>query len=309
MSWILPVRRAARWLAVLWLAAGARTLAAAPPERIIAFSPNLTEIIFLLGAGGRVVGVTDFCELPAAEAIPRVGGPANPNFEMMTALRPDLIVTLGQAAEASRFARERGIPVESIDMDSLATIRTGIARLGEILDARDAATSLTTRMDARLAVLARRREVLRGTQPPPRVFLSLMREPGRLAVLYTVSGGTFLNEALEWAGGANIFSDIRHSWPQISKETLLVRRPEVILELAPGRDLTDTQADGLAADWDSLPALPAVRDGRVHVLSQEGLLIAGPGFPGIVEAFQNALYPAADAATSPTPAVSNQPSD
>src|SRR5690606_34685338 len=106
-------------------------------------APNVTETIFALGAGDRVVGVSQFCEWPPeARERRRCGGIADPNLEVIAALQPDLIVIQFDNPQTRRFAETRGIWIEEVRMDNVASVREGIARLGALLGREDAATSL-----------------------------------------------------------------------------------------------------------------------------------------------------------------------
>ena len=260
------------------------------PRRIVSLSPNLTQTIFALGAGERVVGVGDFCnDPPAALRLPRVGGWSNPNYEVITALEPDLIVVLGRHEKVAEFARRRKIPLAQIPMDSVATIRSGTLELGRLLVREDAATSLTARFDAQLADFRRQLERHAG-RPRARVYLSLTRKPGSLADLFTASGDSFLDEALRLAGGENIFHDVKQRYPQVSKESLVARCPEAILEIEAGARLSESQRRQLVDDWRGLSSIPAVRDGRIEILTDDILLLAGPRFPEIVEQLRKALW-------------------
>ena len=274
---------------VVWLGAGAG-VAAERAERIVSMSPNLTQALFMIGAGDRVVGVSDFCTSPAEVlSLPRVGGWANPNYERLIALQPDLIVVLGQHDAVADFGRRRGIEVQRIDMVSSATIRSGVLRLGELTGREDDATSFALRFDAELEALRQAADAIAPEQRP-RVFISITRSPGSVASLFSIGGGNYLDEAVRLAGGVNVFADLRHPFPQVSQESLLVRRPDVILELTSGQAPTEAQRSRLVEDWRRFPTLPAVRSGRIVVLDDPEFLIAGPGFPDLVRRLRAAIH-------------------
>lgn len=269
---------------------------AGPPRRIVSLSPNITESIFALGAGHLLVGVTDFCHYPPeARKLRHCGAWAGTNYEALDDLRPDLIVVLGQHQSVRKFGAERGFRVAGVTMDSVASISTGLRQLGQLLGREEAATSLTARLAADLARLQKERDAT----PPhhrPTVFVSIGRRPGSLAGIHTSTGGSFLDEALTLAGGRNVFGDIKSYYPQASKESLVLRQPEVILELTMSAAMTREQQRQLVTDWSGLPSIPAVRSGRIYVLSGDDLLIPGPRLPEIVRSFRAALYPAPAAA-------------
>jgi iron complex transport system substrate-binding protein len=276
-----------------------------PPRRVISLSPNVTETIFALGAGDRVVGVSDFCRRPPAVLrLPRLGGLVNPNLERVVALRPDLIVLLGRSQAVEDLGRSAGIPVENVQMKSVATIRSGIMQVGKALGVEDRATSLTRRLDAELAALRAEADAV-PIERRPRVFLSLTRQPGSVASLFTAGGGSFLDEAVTLAGGVNVMRDATQPFPQASQEALIERRPDVILEMEAGQNLSAKQRQSLIDDWRALGTLPAVAHGRVRVLTDEDLLEAGPNLPSIVRrlraAIQSAGAPGASADKNAAP--------
>ncbi len=188
-------------------------------RRIISIGPNVTETICALHAHGRLVGVSDFCRVPTTATLRRVGGPATPKFETISALRPDLIVMQFATPKMRSFAAERGIALAEVHMDSIATIERDIGRLGVLLGCEDAATSLTASMRRDLAGLQKQVDAIPAARRPL-VFLSVDRQAGSLAGILTASDKSFLGEAHKLAGGANAFGDMKAAYPEISREAL-----------------------------------------------------------------------------------------
>ncbi len=280
---------------VLVTAAAVAAPAEADYQRIVSMGPNLTETIFALGAGDRLVGVSEFCQWPeAARKLKRVGGPATPRLEVLAALRPDLIVNQFPSPAVDAFARERGIALIEFRMDSLDSINREIERLGALLGCSDAATSLTRRMQEDLAAISGRvEEIAPDPARRPLIFLSLERQPGSLAGVLSATGKSFLGEALALAGGRNALADLTRPYVEVSRESLAARRPELILELRARGGVSEPERRALAADWQAMSSLPAVRTGRIHVLDGDYLLVPGPRFPQIVRALHEAIYGAA----------------
>lgn len=262
----------------------------APPvyRRIISIGPNVTETIVTLGAQDRLVGVSDFCRIPTTSTLRRVGGPANPRYETISALRPDLIVMQFATPKIKSFAAERGIALAEVRMDSIATIEHDIGRLGKLLGREDAATSLTTAMRRELDELTGRVEKIPEASRPL-VFLSVDRQAGSLAGILTASDKSFLGEALKLAGGRNAFAEMKSAYPEISRESLVARRPEVILELC-GKQVDPAAAKQLASDWQSMGSLPAVANKRIRVIAGEDVLVPGPRLAHTIRAIHDALY-------------------
>ena len=260
------------------------------PQRIIATAPSAIETLFALGAGGRVVGVGDFAVYPPeAKARPRVGGEFNPNFERLLTLEPDLIIAQGKAEALADFCQRHGIRILHTNMNALDTIRSGIRDLGRAVGREAEADRLVASLDLGLATVAWR---VAG-RPRPKVFLAMGHRAGSLTGLSTATGTSFLSQLVAFAGGDNLFADVQQWYPPVSKEALLQRAPDVILELHPGESLPESVQQQLIADWDAMPSLPAVRNRRIHVLTHDYLMIPGPRVARVAEVLAEVLHPEA----------------
>lgn len=267
-----------------------------PPERrfvarrIVATAPSVVESLYAIGAGDCVVGVGDWCTWPPeAAGEPRVGGDVNPNFERILALKPDLAIVQGRAENMAAFCRKFGIRLLRVEMFDLGTIYSGLRRLGSVTGRECEADRLAAKLRLGLAELATRV----GGLTRPMVFIALGHRAGSLRLVRSAGGRTFLSQLVEVAGGENVLADISEPYPQVSKETLLRRRPEVILEFHPGRKLTEGERKALLDDWRSLPSLPAVQAGRVHFLAEDYLLLPGPRVVESARRIAEALHPQA----------------
>jgi iron complex transport system substrate-binding protein len=197
------------------------------PRRIVTLSPNLTETVFALGCGDRLVGVSDFCDYPEeAKKKQRCGGWANPNYEVLAMLSPDLVIVLGRHEKVSEFCQKRSIAVMQFDMDSIATIKNVLMTLGARLGVDDNAKRLCANIDRDLEAL--RVHITDANRP--RVYISLSRQAGSLGTMLTTGKGTFVDELVTLAGGRNVFDDVKTPYIEASKEALVARRHDVILE-------------------------------------------------------------------------------
>lgn len=258
------------------------------PQRIVTTAPSAAELLFAIGAGDRVVGVGDWCRHPPeAESLPRVGGEYNPALEQMLALRPDLVVVQGKAEKIEAFCRHNAIRVLHLNTDTLATLRSGLHELGRAVGLEAEADRLAARIQAELAAVASR---VAG-RPRPRVFLCMGHSPGSLRGLSTAHGKSLFSSLLDIAGGENVLGDIDLAYPPVSKEQLLEREPEVILELHPGEELSEDARRQLVADWQAAASLPAVRNGRIHILTDDALLVPGPRVPLVARRLAQVLHP------------------
>ncbi|GAC1551297.1 MAG: cobalamin-binding protein [Vulcanimicrobiaceae bacterium] len=225
-------------------------------QRIVSLVPSLTEDLFAIGAGPRVVGVSQFADRPAAAArLPRVGSFATLDTEAMARLHPDLIVGIPSQAPLLVDARRIGLRVELIRDDSFDDLFATLATLGRLTAREGAAGDLVRRLRIRTAALVR--AVPAGSRPRTFVVLGV-------APIFTVGDGSYIAHLIALAGGRNA-SGIATPYARYSAEALLAAQPDAIVADA---------ASDLPRVLDRPPwnALHAVRDGRVYVLADAGIL-------------------------------------
>ncbi len=294
VSW--PALRAG--VAVLLVLAGiaAGCGQAAPPsdkaQRIVSLVPAVTEMLFAMGAGPQVVGVSSYDHFPPeVEALPKVGALLDPDTERILSLRPNLVVVYGSQTEIEARFKKAGIRtfnyrhgVNGAILATLDTITALGAATGHDAQAREVTTRITTGLDnvrTRVAGLDR-----------PRTLLVIGRQPGTLQGVYAAGGVGFLQEILAVAGGENVFADVSRESVQPSSETLLARAPDALLELHASTPAGDYAANDLKV-WNTLASIPAVRTARVHSLVGDSVVVAGPRLAEGAEAIARALHPAA----------------
>lgn len=273
---------------VLFAATAARPAVAgqAVPARIISLVPAVTEMLFAMGAGPTVVGVSSFDRYPPeAETRPSVGALLDPDFERILSLRPDLVVAYGSQTDLLRRLRQASIAVHEYRLGGLGNVTATIRELGVRIGRRQAASDLADRIDRDLEGI---RTSSAGRQRPVTVVV-FGREPGSLRGMFVSGGVGFLHDLLVLAGGRNAFADVARENLQVSPEQLLARAPEVILEVrsSPGRSQPRLTAELDA--WRSLPSLPAVRNRRIHILADDKFTIPGPRIVESARAFAEAL--------------------
>jgi len=264
------------------------TQAAGTAHRIISLVPAVTEMLFAIGAGADIAGVSSYDTFPAEAATrPKVGALLDPDFEKILSLKPDLVVVYGTQTELIARLTRVSIPMFRYEHAGLPDITTTIRAIGDRVGHGPAGRTLADRIEADLASVRAR---VAG-KPRPRTLLVFGREPGGLRGIYASGGFGFLHDMLETAGGTDVFADIKRQSVQVTTEMLLARAPEVILEL---HGSTDVPRDRLAAErdsWRMLPALPAVRANRVYLLTDDALMIPGPRVAGAVKQMADVLHP------------------
>lgn len=264
------------------------------PERIVTLAPNLTEIVFALGLGPRVVGVGTFCRWPP-EALtkPRLGGLTDPNLELVVALDPQLAILLPSEDDVARHLERLGIETLTVPAETLADVEASITVVAERCGVPAAGAALAGRWRSALAP--------RPVAPGTRVLLTLNRTGGRPAQVLVAGPGTFFDELLGRLGAVNTFADSSVSYPIVGLEEILRRDPEVIIELHV-EPLDASAAAARSEDWRVLPGLGAVREGRVVQISGDYTLIPGPRLPRLYDELAAALETGpADPAPRPGP--------
>lgn len=258
----------------------------APPQRIISLAPVNTEVLFAVGAGGQVVGVTSYCNYPPeAQSREKVGGfsPNTINVETVVALRPDLVLCVGEIHRPTIETLEGiGLPVAALTAESLADIYANIELVGRLTgheaEAARVVAGMRERVDAVAAAVA--------PLPPRdrlRVFWETWDEP-----LMTAGPSTFIGQAIELAGGINIFSEVAEDYPQVSVEEVVRRNPAVILGPDTHGDKLDPERIAQRPGWEQIDA---VRNRRIHLLDGDIVSRPGPRLAEGVEAIARALYP------------------
>ena len=260
----------------------------AQAQRIVSLVPAVTEMLFAIGAGPRIVAVSSFDDFPPEVAsLPRVGALLDPDIERILALRPDLVVTYGsQATVQAQLTRSR-VGIFDYRHAGLAGIFETMQRLGSVTGRQADAESLVASLRAQLD---RIRASVAG-RPAPRTLLVFERDRGALRGIYVSGGRGFLHEMLEIAGGRNVFADADREAVQPSHEMLLARAPEVIIELRAGAAPPPDVAAAERRLWNTLPSIPAVRSGRIYSLHGDHLLVPGPRVGAAAESFARTLHP------------------
>ncbi len=244
----------------------------ANPQRIVSLKPNLTEMLFAIGAGDRVVGVTQHCQWPeAAQALPKIGGYAAPDFEKILSLKSDLVVTNKESSNPRFIAllEKAGIATLVLETRSLAQIHQTIEKLGVGLNVTDAAQELNQDIQNRLKKV----QAQSHGRPAKRSLLVIQRHP-----LIVVGPKSFINEVLSAAGAQNVVESAS-AYPRVSMEEVLAWRPEVIIDVDPASKLST---------WTDYTTLPAVQQNQIYFLSPN-MFRPGPRIAQTAQMIANAL--------------------
>ena len=243
--------------------AGATVTLERPATRIISLAPHITEQLFAIGAGDRIVGTTEHADYPpAAVAIPRVGRAHSLDLERIATLRPDLVVIWGSGFPPATVASvERlGVPVFISEPRTLRDVARSLERLG-VLTGRDG-VSAAAQFNAKVDALRRQY----SARAPVRVFYQVWAAP-----LMTLSGRHVINEAIELCGGRNVFASLIPVAPQVSTEAVVAADPQVIITAEPAG-----RASTALSEWQRFPTLAATRHQQFVTLDADRINRHGP---------------------------------
>jgi iron complex transport system substrate-binding protein len=277
-----------RSLGVLLLAVA---LFAAPPQRIVSTAPSITELLYALGLGNRVVGVTRFCRYPPeAQSKPKIGDYTSPNLEAIAAVTPDLVIVQTNPVHLADRLAALKLRVLEIDQENIAAIYKSIHDVGAATGTEHTATQLA---DSILHGLGNIRTRVSGL-PHVRMMFVVGRSPNGLDGLVVCGRASYLNEVIEIAGGENVFRDAVAPYPAVSLEEVMARNPEVIVDMGDMSDtvgVTEEHKRSVIALWDRIPNLAAVKQHRVFAVASDIFVVPGPRVIDAAKAFAEMLHP------------------
>ncbi len=249
------------------------------PPRLASMSPALTEMLFSMGLGAQVVGVTRYCQLPAGEQRPLLGDAISVSAEAILAVEPDLLLIQSDAARFEPVEQlDPELQVEHFSIETLADISSALRRAATL--AGQPALGEQAAQDFEAGLQAVRRRVAQQA-PPSVLFVTGSDKPG------TAGQGTFIHELIELAGGTNAAASYE-GWATLNLEYALAAQPEVLLCWT----VPDVAQQDLAR-WQALEDLPAARSGRVHVVTEPSWTLPTPGLLLHAQQLAAMLHPAA----------------
>ncbi len=259
-------------------------------KRIVSVAPSITEILFRLGLGDRVVGRTKFCKFPPeAQSLPHVGGHLDLNIEALVVLKPDLVITLQENAELRKSLRELSIDSLTVSHQTIDGILDSIDQLGRQFGAEKKARRVLADIRSRIRAV----EEKTAGRDRPRVMVAVYRSAGsgKLEDVNAAGADGYYDEMIAMAGGQNVCRQGTVRFPIISNEGILWMNPDVIIDIVPPPDKGKLDRQTILADWQQVAEVAAVRHGRVHVLDNDFAYIPGPRFVELVERMARLLHP------------------
>jgi iron complex transport system substrate-binding protein len=272
--------RRLHWFALLLAVSTLASTAQTKPQRIVSTAPSITETLFALGVGDKVVGVSQFCNYPPeVQKLPKVGSYVKPDIEAIARLAPDLIIL--QQSQNTQSERLDALHLSFIVVpnSTLDDIYAEIQLIGKAAGVPERATRLIAQVRSSLGAIQSKAKLL----PSPRVVVIVDRQQGTLNNLIAVGPDNYVNQILEIAGGTNVLAKAGlPQYPRISLETILRENPDVIIDLS---GTQQTEAAGRVSRaatlslWGQYQDLAAVRSGHVYAGTSDSLVVPGPRTP------------------------------
>ena len=249
-------------------------------DRVVSLAPNLTEIVFAIGAGHTLVGRTSYCNFPAeANSVTPVGDTLHPSLERIVSVKPQvvLISTASQLEVFTKQLQSHGIAVFVTDPRELEGVFRTIVQVGEIVGDQDKANALVAKLRERTTAV---QEKVKDAKPV-RVFYQLSAQP-----LFTAGKEAFVTDLIRRAGGISVTGEVPGAWPKYSAEAALATHPDAIILPTGG-----SMGDGNTTVADALKGSPAAVQGKVYKINDDHLVRPGPRAVDGLEEMARALHP------------------
>lgn len=264
-------------VAAIGFAASPLANTAPAPARIVSTSPSITETLFALGLGSRVVGVSSYCRFPAAVAgLPKVGSFLRPDAELIARLRPDLVIVHSGPNNVRRQLAALGLTTVIVNKDTLASVYSSIRTIGAAAGAGDRAEVLVAQIQRRLDAI----RAAGATRARKKVLVIVGRQPGTLTDLIAVGRGSYLNDLVTVSGGVNVLDDPRlPEYPRISMEAVIRLSPDLIVDAG---DMGDTVEDHIRRQptterlWRQQANVTASQTNGIHAVTSDAFVVPGP---------------------------------
>jgi iron complex transport system substrate-binding protein len=265
-------------------ATSATPIASSEVHRIVSLAPSITEILFALGVGDRVVGVSTYCDYPPEAArIDRIGTFLDPNVELILAKKPDLVIGVPSPGNREPVEALQGLGVRTlvVDPERVTAILAAIRTVAQAVGATAAGERLVQRIQSDLDAVRHR---LEGA-PRRKVLMVVGRVP-----LIAAGKGTYQDELIQLAHGTNLAAASGEAWPHLSVEFVIREAPEVIIDTSMGSEEA-REAEGGKAFWRQFPTIPAVRADEIHGYRDYQLLRPGPRVAQTLQAVARYIHP------------------
>jgi iron complex transport system substrate-binding protein len=243
------------------------------PVRLVSLAPSNTELLFALGVGPRIVGVTEYCDFPAAAgAIAKVASYSDLSVERIMAVNPDLVLAArGNDLEGLKSLQQLGVPAVALDIQTIPALLSAVGRMGRLLGVTAAADSLARELSRRVAIVSASIPDIPSAHRP-RVMWGYWGDP-----IFTAGHGSLIDHLIREAGGINVAGETSVRWPQVSLESIVDWAPQVLVTTHLPADFSamSSEIEKLRA-LDGWSSIPAVQNGHVYHIEANLLTRSGP---------------------------------
>jgi iron complex transport system substrate-binding protein len=261
------------------------------PERIVSLAPSSTEVLFALGAGENVVGITDYCNYPynfsawvEAGNMTSIGSFSGPSIEPIVALDPDLVLASTQSLDAASSLKNLGYAVLVVEGHTIDEVLGDIIMVGRAVGKDTEASGIVNDMRTRIDSVANQ---LAGVTTTPTVYHEVWNEP-----LMSVGPENFIDELITMAGGSNIFHDATTSWPMVSSESVISKNPDVMffpdMYMGQGNFYDTVESVENRPGWDSITA---VQNDALYEINADIISRSGPRLVDALELIAQMVHP------------------
>lgn len=243
-------------------------------KRIISLAPSITETLFALNLGERIVGVTRFCDYPSAvKKIPKIGGYFDINYEAILRLKPNLVITLVEHKEVRRFLHQHSIATVTVNHQTINGILNSILIIGKACNVEKRAKRLNASLNNAIKNITQK--VASVYHPSVLLVLGRNMGTGKLDDAYIAAKGSFSDTLLELAGGINACSKGIVKFPKVTREAVIRMNPDYIIEMVTNLDKSLSEKL-LIQQWSVMKHVTAIRDHHVFILSADYVAKPGP---------------------------------
>ncbi|WP_300497854.1 ABC transporter substrate-binding protein [uncultured Methylophaga sp.] len=263
------------------------------PQRVISLAPSITETLFALDAGDKVVAVTDYCRYPnQVKNLPKVGGYLDPNLEQIVRLKADMVILLERQQSLNTQLQQLGIKTLSIDNSSLAGIRNSIIDIGVAVNNVSLARNLVSEFDNQLESIQQKIH----NQPEPTVLIAIAHSSHThfLDKVYLAGQQDFYNDLLSFVGATNVYQGPNIKVPAVSTEGLLRLNPQIIVDIFPSEEVYSPDLTKLRQQWQRLDKIDAISNNKLHIIQADYAVIPGPRIIQLAEDLARIFHPQLD---------------
>ncbi len=258
------------------------------PQKIVSLSPSITEVVFAIGAGKKVVGVTAFDKYPKeVESLPRVGGFLDPDFEKIITLSPQLIITRTDNIQANNKLKRLGFKLLAVEHTSIEGILNSISEIGTATGCTQKAKMLRLKIE-RLIHANKTKTTL---TKKPKIMLCISRNfgSGSIKDVYVAGNDKLYDKIINFAGGINACHNVGNKYPKLSAENIEQINPDIIIELVPKIRGKKVTSESIRKEWHKLKFIKAVEKNNIYVITKDYAVLPGPRIFGLITDFEQII--------------------